>query len=304
VQQQADEVIAKLYQNLDKRPPTSMPSRLDAISSLFIGKVYLLGALGEGSDARYDQEPRYRTDAFDCDTYVTTVLALSLAKNIQGFKQCLSKVRYKNGQIEFITRNHFMSLDWNPNNQRQHFIKDVTKSIKDKNNQPVAQIATALIDKPSWYQHFTSKNIRIHSSDEKEQTQRLQELKLAGSKLEKKTAHIPYVPLSTLFDAQGNPNQFLFGQIPHGAIIEIVRPNWNLRDIIGTNLNVSHLGFAFWKSGTLFFRQASSQFGKVVEVPLIDYLRETLKSPTIKGINIEVVIPEAPLDEQCVYIIQ
>ncbi|CDZ75747.1 hypothetical protein BN59_00005 [Legionella massiliensis] len=300
IQQQTDAVITKLYQTLDNNPPTNMPNRLDAISSEFIGKVYLLGALGEGPDALYDQEPRYRMDAFDCDTYVTTVLALALAKNQQGFKQCLSKVRYKDGQVDFISRNHFMSLDWNPNNQQQNFIQDITESIKDGNHQAVAQIATALIDKPSWYEHFSNKNIRLNSADENEHTKRLAELKVAGSKLEKQNASIPYLPLTSLFDSQGHPNLFLFEQIPNGAIIEIVRPNWNLRELIGTNLNVSHLGFAFWKNGTLLFRQASSQYGKVVEVPLIDYLRETMKSPTIKGINVEVVVPQSPLDEQCI----
>lgn len=299
VQEQAEDTITRLYQKLNQFPPINMQNRLETISSEFMGKKYLLGALGEGSDARYDQEPRYRTDAFDCDTYVTTVLALALAKNEQGFKHCLAKIRYKKGQIEFITRNHFTSLDWNPNNQQQHFIKDLTKNIKDQNNQQVAQIATALIDKPSWYQHFTTKNIRINSPDEKIRAERLAELKAKGAQLEKQKATIPYLPLTALFDAKGNANQFLFAQIPNGAIIEIVRPNWNLRDVIGTNLNVSHLGFAFRKNGSLWFRQASSQYGKIVEVPLIDYLRETIKSPSIKGINVEVVIPVSPLNEQC-----
>lgn len=299
VQKQADELIITLYQKLNHPPLMNMQTRLEVISSEFIGKKYLLGALGEGSKAHYDQEPKYRTDAFDCDTYVTTVLALSLAKDKQGFKRCLAKIRYKNGQIEFTMRNHFTSLDWNPNNQQQHFIRDVTRNFKDQNNRQVAQIATALIDKPSWYQHFTKKNIRLNSADEKIQTERLAELKSKGSQLEKQNAQIPYLPLTALFDSQGNANQFLFAQIPNGAIVEIVRPNWDVEKLIGTHLNVSHLGFAFWKKGSLWFRQASSQYGKVVEVPFIDYLRKALTSPTIKGINVEVVVPKAPLNESC-----
>ncbi|MBA2653412.1 MAG: DUF1460 domain-containing protein [Tatlockia sp.] len=296
---QTDNQIKLLFEKFKKSPPANMPERIDVISTEFIGKPYLMGALGEGSDARFDQKPRYRTDAFDCDTYVTTVLALALAKNEQVFPHCMAKVRYKGGKIDFISRNHFISLDWNPNNQGQHFIKDITPTIRDQNNQPLAKIATALINKPSWYQHFSNKNIYLNSSDEKEQALRLAELKQAGSKLEIQEATIPYLPLTALFDAKGNPNHFVFAQIPHAAIIEIVRPNWNLREIIGTNLNVSHLGFVFWKNGTPFFRQASSEYGMVVEVPLIDYLRATLKSPTIKGINIEVVVPRGPLDEFC-----
>lgn len=299
-QQQANETISKLYHSLNQLPKSDMSMRLETISGQFLGKAYLLGALGEGAEARFDQEPRYRTDVFDCDTYVTTVLALALANDVQSFKQCMSKVRYKDGQVEFTTRNHFMSLDWNPNNQRQGFIKDITESFKDKNNKSVIKIASALIDKPSWYQHFTRKNIRLNSPNENEEEARLAELKAQGSKLPKLDAQIPYIPLTALFDSKGKPNQYLFAQIPNAAIIEIVRPNWNLRELIGTNLNVSHLGFAFWRKGTLYFRQASSQYGKVVEVPLIDYLRETLTSPTIKGINVQVVVPNNPLADGCV----
>ena len=200
-QQETNETINKLYHSLNQLPKSNMALRLDIISAQFVDKVYILGALGEGSNARFDQKPRYRTDAFDCDTYVTTVLALALADNVEGFKQCMSKVRYKDGEVKFITRNHFMSLDWNPNNQRQGFIKDITESIKNKNNQSVAKIASALIDKPSWYQHFTRKNIRLNRPNEQEE-ESLAELK-EGSKLQG-TPKIP-IFLYKLFDAQGKP---------------------------------------------------------------------------------------------------
>ena len=92
-QEQADVVINQLYHSLNKLPKSDMSARMDIISAKFIGKKYRLGALGEGIDAHYDQRPQYRADAFDCDTYVTTVLALALADNTNGFKQCLRKVR-------------------------------------------------------------------------------------------------------------------------------------------------------------------------------------------------------------------
>ncbi|KTD27930.1 MULTISPECIES: N-acetylmuramoyl-L-alanine amidase-like domain-containing protein [Legionella] len=298
-QQEANPIITELYHSLEHVSNPDMANRLDVISAQFLGKPYILGALGEGTKAHFDQEPRYRIDGFDCDTYVTTVLALALANDQQGFKQCMMKVRYKDGKVSFITRNHFTSLDWNPNNQQQGFIKDITETFRDKDNKSVAEIATALIDKPSWYQHFTDKNIHLNPSDDNERSKRLAELKERGSKLPKQLAQVPYLPFTALFDAQGNPNQFLFAQIPNASIIEIVRPNWDLREQIGTNLNVSHLGFAFWKGGVLYFRQASSKFGHVVEVPLIDYLHEALSSPTIKGINVEVIVPQSPLSDNC-----
>lgn len=296
-QQAFDDQVKTLYQNISAK---KMSARINAISARFSGKPYVLGALGEGSEGRFDQFPLYRMDAFDCETYVTTVLALALADNkASGFKRCLRKLRYKNAIPEYILRNHFTSLDWNQNNQKQGFLKDITTEIRDKDDRPVVNIASALIDKPSWYQHHTLKNIRLLNSNEQEQEKRLLELKKRGSSLGKTVANIPYIPLTALFDEQGNANTALFSQIPDAAIVEIVRPNWDLTKVAGTHLNVSHLGFVFWKNGEAVFRQASSTEGKIVDVSLVDYLKATRSSPTIKGINVQIVLPEKPLADDC-----
>lgn len=290
-EQKAQENIEAIYNQLNNKQPLNMATRIEIISTQFLGKPYLLGALGEGIESNYDQWPLYRTDAFDCETFVDTVLALALAKNPAGFKQEINQVRYKNGIVSFTHRNHFTCLDWNGNNQRQGFVKDITTTIRGKNNQSIVKFANALIDKPRWYAHMTPDTIRLFNTNEAEKINRLNALKEEGSQLPRSTSIIPYIPLDKLFDASGHANEYLFKKIPNAAIVEIVRPNWNLTEEIGTHLNVSHLGFAIWQNNTLFFREASSIHGKVVDVPLIDYLREALKSPTIKGINVQVVIP-------------
>lgn len=76
-EKQADSSIEELYHRLSSMPNSSMPDRIDWVSSQFLGVHYLLGSLGEGPEARYDQFPKYRIDAFDCDTYVNTVLSLA-----------------------------------------------------------------------------------------------------------------------------------------------------------------------------------------------------------------------------------
>lgn len=264
-------------------------TRIDTISAQFLGKPYLLSALGEGAQACYDTAPLYRTDAFDCETYVDTVLALALTNTPAAFKQCIRQIRYKNGHVSFIHRNHFISLDWNINNQKQGFLKDITTTFHDKKGHPVAKIARALIDKPGWYQQLPISTIRANHLPAAEQARRLATLKQKGSHLPRTIATIPYIPLTTLFNNAGIANEDLFNQIPNGAIIEIVRPNWDLTQQIGTHLNVSHLGFAIWKKGVLMFRQASSKQHQVVDSSLIDYLRDTRSSPTIKGINVQQV---------------
>lgn len=289
-QAHTDKTIHQLYHNLNSKPIPDISSRLEAISAQFLGKPYLLGALGEGPAGDYDQYPLYRADAFDCETYVDTVLALALANNPHQFEIYINQVRYRDGNVSFTDRNHFTCLDWNQNNQRQGFVKDITTTIRNQQNQPVAKFAHALINKPSWYDHMSTKNIRLSNATLKEQSQRLQSLKIAGSQLKTTLSSIAYVPFSALFDKTGKANMYLFNQIPNAAIVEIIRPNWDLTKEIGTHLNVSHLGFVFWKNGTLIFRQASSTLKGVVDVPLIEYLRKAQKSPTIRGINIQIII--------------
>ncbi|KTD16854.1 N-acetylmuramoyl-L-alanine amidase-like domain-containing protein [Legionella jordanis] len=298
-QEQADAIINGLYHNLHNNPNSDMATRLETISAQFLGKDYVLGALGEGVKGRFDQAPRYRVDGFDCETFVDTVLAIALADNIQDFRQCICRIRYENGRVSYINRNHFTSIDWNRNNQHQGFLKDITQTFTDVNKQPVSLMTTALIDKPSWYQFHTLASIRLYPENKQEQMLRLAELKNRGSKLSKLPSELPYLPFTVLFNSQGEPNQHLFSQIPNGAIIEIVRPNWNLKDKIGTELDISHLGFAFWKNGALVFREASTVYGHVVDVPLIDYLKEARTSPTIKGINVQIVVPGNPLTNGC-----
>ncbi|TAL60240.1 MAG: DUF1460 domain-containing protein [Legionella sp.] len=299
IEDQAESSISALYHRLKAMPNTSMTERIDWFSEQFKGRAYLLGSLGEGPNARYDQYPRYRTDAFDCDTYVNTVLALALANSLKTFQECLKYTRYQDGKIAYIHRNHFTSIDWNKNNQQRGMLKDITLDIKNEDNKPVAQFAHTMIDKANWYAYKTVSTIRLQKENKAEQQKRLTELKAKMKDFKPTPSDIPYIPLSALFFADNTPNQYLFTQIPQGAIIEIIRPNWDLRQQIGTALNVSHLGFAIWKKDQLYYREASSQLGAVVDVPFIQYLKEAKKSPTIKGINVQVMVPVKPVVADC-----
>ncbi|MBI2786689.1 MAG: DUF1460 domain-containing protein [Legionella longbeachae] len=296
-EKQANSSIEELYHRLNSMPNNSMSERIDWISKQFLGIPYILGSLGEGSKARYDQFPLYRVDAFDCDTYVNTVLSLALANSVASFQQCIKNLRYQNGIVSYVHRNHFTGLDWNQNNQKHGILKDITLTIKNKSNQSVAQIADAVINKPDWYAFKTSETIRLENAGKLQEEKRLAELKGKGARLKVASEKVPYLPFTALFLQANKPNMYLFKQIPNGAIIEIVRPNWDLRKEIGTALNISHLGLAIWDKGTLYFREASSEYGKVVDVPLIEYLEKAQKSRTIKGINIQIVLPSKPLED-------
>ncbi|MCH9756996.1 MAG: DUF1460 domain-containing protein [Gammaproteobacteria bacterium] len=295
---EANKTIQKLYHTLNTKP-TPMSTRLNQVSRYFLNKPYKYNALGEGPNACYDQGPLYRTDIFDCETYIDTVVAIALSSNLDTFTQCIRHIRYQDGHVSFVTRNHFASIDWNFNNQKAGIFKDITPNLVDEDNKPVAKIATTVINKPNWYTKLPRGRIRLPEASAKEQIKKFEALKNEGKALKAETVSTPYIPLTALFDSKGRPNYTLFNQIPNGAIVEIVRPNWNLETQVGSHLNISHMGFVFRKNGELRFRHASLLKKKVSDMSLISYLKKTLSSPTIRGINIQVVVPNEPSIDNC-----
>lgn len=283
-------MISKIYHDLSNKALTTT-KRLEIISHAFLNKPYERGALGEGESAEFDQSPLYRTDAFDCETFIDTVLALTLAKNLHQFKNFINKIRYKNGQINFLYRNHFAELDWNQNNHQ--YLTDITTTFFNEKQELIAKFAITIINKPSWYQHLTINHIKINNIiNNYDRQQLLTKLHNLSNQLPISTATTPYLPFTQLFDQNGHANQFIFNQIPNGAIIEIVRPNWELKNVIGTNLNISHMGLIIKKNHQLFIRHASTITNTVTDMDLIDYLAQARLNNTIKGINIHVVNPE------------
>jgi hypothetical protein len=288
--------LARLWKSAPQQP---MSQRLERLSRQFLGRPYQWYVLGEGPRGDLDQCPLWRLDAFDCETFVTTVLALALTTTPQAYQKCFIALRYHDSQVNFKSRHHFTGRDWNHENQQHERLIDVTHQIKDRKGQSVAVMSTTLIDEAAWFARLPDERIRLEPAALKYKNERLAQLKQQTQHLPPRWSRVPYIPLSVLFDAQQKPNMFLFKQIPEGAIIEIVRPNWALKDKIGTNLDVSHLGFAFYHDGQYWFRNASSLEQRVTDVPLIDYLKQALSSPTIRGINLQMLRPQTPSDQGC-----
>lgn len=261
-------------------------SRLEQISGHFLGCPYLLGALGEGSAGRFDQNPLYRTDAFDCLTYVNTVLALFFAENWADFQTKIIAINYRDSQLAYQNRHHFMH-DWNTDNATVGFLRDITQHITE-NNQPVFRVSNTLIDRPNWFRHRQWEDVKLSPDiPEQERRERLEELHALAEQCLAEQSDVPYLPLACLFADDGHAKMTLFNQMPSGAIVEIVRPNWDLREKIGTHLDISHLGFIFRKEDQLIFRDASLLKKQVADTPLIEYLKKYLDHETIKGINLQ-----------------
>ncbi len=198
----------------------------------FLGTPYIESPLGESVPP--DSDPLIRFDAFDCTTFVETVMA-------HGNKEKLNKIRYKDGKVEFLNRNHFIESDWLYNNSQR--VKNVSREYA-----PTA-IRHVVIDKKAWLK-------KVHKID---------------SELEVLEINLEYIPYKYT-------EQIV---IDKTMIVLFVADNPKIRDKIGTDLAVVHMGFVL-PDGTL--RHASSERGAVVDVPLTEYLNARKQNKSNIGI--------------------
>lgn len=106
------------------RTTTSFEQRLLAASALFVGRDYIDNPLGGGPDSV--ELFLVSFDAFDCVTYMETVVALACSTTASGFFRELRSLRYRNGRVGWVSRNHFMT-DWLRRNIRRGTLSELTK---------------------------------------------------------------------------------------------------------------------------------------------------------------------------------
>ena len=259
---------------------TSTDLRMEMSSQNFIGLPYGDGGpLGEGENARYDQDPLYRFDTFDCTTFVETTVSLALSRDVDEFEKKMDEIRYEDSQVDYLKRNHFPSLQWIPNNIKNGILKEINHLILPTSETKTAE---AIINLPGWLKKIRITEIKVPSASQTERESLLEELRSYASQYSPEVARLNYLPISTLV---AKPQ--VLKLIPNGAIVSFVRPNWDLTDAIGTHMNVSHQGLIFQKKNVTYLRHASSSSEKrVMEVPLYDYLKKFENHPTLKGIHL------------------
>ncbi len=264
-----------------------LPQKIEDLSSEFINVSYQFEPLGEGALGQFNKEPLYRFDKFDCQTYVSIILALASAKDLMSFQSNVKLIDYKKGKISFINRNHFVDADWVPQNIHNGFIKDINKQVAgDK-----VAIATTYINRKVWLQNLPSTRIHIDNLNEQQTIMKLVQLHQLSRFVINERATINYIPMSALFNGPQQLPSDIFNKIPSGAIILIIRPATDLTNLQGTNTAVSHMGFAIRYNNQLFFRAASSYFGKVTDIPLTYYLQHMYSMQSSDGISVYMPTP-------------
>lgn len=255
-----------------------LQTRLDQISKSFLGLPYGKGGpLGEGSMGRYDQDPLYRFDTFDCTTYVETVMALAFSRGVDEFETHQDKIRYKDGDVDYLKRNHFTDLQWIPENVQNGYMDEINTEIVSLRE---LKMAEAVINFPAWILSHKIEQIVIPEASIELKQDRLEELKSLSSNYKSEVATLSYIPIVDIII-----RPWILDKIPSGTVVNFVRPNWDLTEVAGTHQNISHQGFLFKVGNVLYLRHASTT-GKVEQLPFIDYLKKFETHPTLKGIHL------------------
>lgn len=164
------------------------------VGKVYVGKPYQNNPLGE--DIAPDADPIIRFDAFDCTTFVETALA-------DGDVNRLNKIRYKNGVINFMNRNHFIETDWLENNSE--LVENVSAKYALTNTRHV------VIDKKKWFK--TVYNINTNFS--------------------RRSVDLEYIPYTGVQNIC----------VSEPMIVLFIINDTKIRNKIGTDLAVRHMGF-------------------------------------------------------------
>ncbi len=111
----SDADLDAYLRDLHAREP-DVRKRVVEIGRRTIGQPYKRGPLGEGGLEPYDPDPLYCLTASDCVTFVEQTWAMALSRDMTEFLDTLRRIRYRDGKIGMLTRNHFTEADWNVNN--------------------------------------------------------------------------------------------------------------------------------------------------------------------------------------------
>ena len=101
--------------------------RMKAVSDPFLGLPYKIDGHGEGIGP--DADPPARYDAFDCLTFLEEILSLAFAGDPVSAPFYRQAIRYKDGQVDYSKRHHFMMAQWIPENIDAGFVEDITHTL-------------------------------------------------------------------------------------------------------------------------------------------------------------------------------
>jgi hypothetical protein len=255
----------------------NLDARVEFVSAQFIGRPYFEGGpLGEGPSGKYDQDPLYRTDGFDCTTFVETVMSIARSTSLENFAIQQNQIRYKDGVIDFTQRNHFVEIDWNPNNIAAGIFTDISSLVASPEQ---VGFSDRVISKKNWYASLPANMIQLLNSVSIDLIALLDSLHAEGAAFPDVNSHLAYVKKEALLAIQN--------KLPTPAVLNIVR-NEPVDGSTTLYAQVTHQVLLFSKDRNLRVRQDSSKTEnmKVIDQPFAEFVQDQLASPSTVGVNI------------------
>ncbi len=278
--QTTDDEIAAIIAS--EEGTSDLNERLDIATRSFLGRPYMVnGPLGEGPTGKYDQGPLYRTDGFDCTTFVETTLAMARSHTLDEFKNELIHIRYRDGNIDYTTRNHFVEIDWNPNNIQTGQFEDATASLVSSDD---LMVSTTTISKRGWYQAKTLSNLKVPSASSDLLQTLLTQLQAEGMAFSDVLSKLPYIRNGSALS--------IADQLPVPAVLNVVR-NFASPAISGKAPMVAHQVLLISKDGELRVRQATSRSAlmKVTDMSYEDFVQSLSDISANRGVNVLKILP-------------
>ena len=201
--------------------------------------------------------------AFDCTTFVETVVALSMCdkqdrRTFDAFCQNLTKIRFREGKMtDYTSRLHYFTW-WAEDNERLGIVKDI--SIED----------APFLGKQTIHINYMSQHPNLYKQL-KNHPQFVPVIRKYEQETEGKKFN--YILKRDLSWEAGTP----LSMVRDGDIVAM------LTDSDG--LDTRHIGIAFWRKGRLHLLHASSLYKKVLmsEETFYDY---EMKQPKHTGIRV------------------
>ena len=218
----------------EKLMPDNYPSGGDLIVE--IGCFFLNSPYREGTLESAGKEKLVANmSAFDCSTFVDTVLALAVSTlagrmSSSVFRKCLKLVRYRGGKIDgYASRLHYFT-DWLLDNKKKKLISDISRQAGGKPQRKKIHFMTAHRD---LYPALKNEN-------------EIQKLRYVEKNLSRRIFHI--------IDKENITE--ISSKIRSGDIVA-----FNTSE---DGLDVSHVGFAVRRRKNVYLLHASSKEGAVV----------------------------------------
>jgi hypothetical protein len=196
----------------------------------FLGAPYLAHSL----EAPGDEHLVVNLRAFDCTTFVESVLALSRRirlgdSTFEGFRRELQRIRYRGGVIDgYPSRLHYF-VDWIADNAEKRIVQDVTQSLGGR---PYTKVIDFMSTHPEAYRQLA-------------EADNLRRIKAREAEINSRPRY--FLPRESLPPSEQG--------IRTGDIIGIVTPE--------AGIDVSHIGMAVWENNKLRFLHAPLSDGKV-----------------------------------------